>query len=195
MPYGHDEANRVVLSVTDKGPFFLQPDPVAAFIAGVQKYLGAEVTGEWNVQTHDLWAAWVTRIPDDLTTEAALSKTLPAWASDPAWTAQAFLKSLNVLEEIPQFLSHIGMLNDASWTVQYPEWDTLRSEFLVRLQDHVAGQEAVVEPTPAPTETGIVPVPICQKAESKSWWPLLGVVGAVAVSVALLWWGSRSLRE
>lgn len=195
MPYGHDEANQVVLSVTDKGPFFLQPDPVAAFISAVQKYLEAEVTGAWNEQTHNLWAAWVNRVPDDLTDESALSKTIPAWATDPERTATAFLKSLDVLEEIPAFLSHIGMRYDAAWTIQYPEWDTLRSDFLVVLKDHVVGQESVDDPT-VPTGTEIVPVPApTPKAESKNWLPVVAIVGIGAGVLALLWWAAKPLKE
>lgn len=42
-----------------KSPFYLQPDPVAAFLIGLQKSLGVPETGTWDVATQTALWGWV----------------------------------------------------------------------------------------------------------------------------------------
>lgn len=194
MPYGTEEAMRPVVEVTDKGPFWLQPDPIAAFISALQKYLGANVTGEWNMQTHDLWAAWLTRTPDDLVTEAALTKTVPIWGGDPEGTARAFVKSSAILEEIDAFKSNLGLLYSGR-TMEYGEWDTLRSDFMVALSNHIVGAESTVVPASSgATDTALVLAP--ETTPTTPWYkhPVFYVAVAGAVVTGLLVWATRPAK-
>jgi hypothetical protein len=187
MPYGHDEGNQVVLSVTDKGPFFLQPDPVAAYVSAVQKFLGSTVTGSWDESTHVLWARWVTNVPDEVTTSEGVTKTLPGWAEDPAATANALLKSLSIMEELPEFQGYLGM-SGPDWVVEYPEWDSIRDGFYVSFRDHVVNKESEVEPGED------VPVPGAGSPTPTPWYkrPITYVLaGGVLLVGGAIWYARR----
>ena len=139
-------------------PFYLAPDPVAAFMKALQKSLGLPATGVWNQATHEALGAWfhnyelTVEIPQEQSQgQPGYQTPIPAWGENPQDTAQGFAEIMDAyMEKTPALVQALGFASSQAMNSD-SKWLLNKEAVGAAIVAHVAAQEAVA--------VSIVPVP------------------------------------
>jgi len=137
-----------------KGPFYMQTDPVAAYLKALQKSFGIPATGVWDEVTHNAVMSWGRNF--EVTQQNAGSPApltiMPAWGQPftQEHTGETSIENTALLvgeifdaymDAVPSIYPMLGWADKAAQDAD-PQWEAAHDAIAAQMLTYIAAQEA-----------------------------------------------------